>query len=453
MMRYIMNIGLTLCVLLVSACNKFLELKPDIKMAIPTTLEDADLLLNDYSTLNGGYPIWGEIGSDDYYVTKDKWEAAASIDQRNAYLWLDEPYTDVSQWQKPYKTIYMANQVKDVLAKLNNNDEPAKYNRLMGGAHFFRAYALLQLTEVHCPAYTAEDAGEQLGLPIRLSPDIDKPSHRASLQDTYAQIVADFKAATNNLPVLEGVKGRPVRASAYGALARTYLNMSDYQQAYRYADSCILLSPTLLDYNMLKISDALPIPKFNVEVLFPATTVNLGILGATSALMDSTLYDMYDVNDLRKGIFFKENTTMPNSYYFKGSYDKSSATLFTGITTSEVYLIKAESACRIGQIDVALSALNTLLAARWKSDVPISIKENNPDSLLRVILEERRKELLFRGRRWADLKRLNLDSRFQKALEREIGDKTYKIEPNSPKYAFRLSENVIKLGGYKQNKR
>ena len=85
-MKNIFNIGLALCVLVVSSCNKFLEKKPDIKMTIPKTLQDADLLLNDYAALNSGYPIWGEIGSDDYYLTKARWEGLSNVDQRNAYL-------------------------------------------------------------------------------------------------------------------------------------------------------------------------------------------------------------------------------------------------------------------------------------------------------------------------------------------------------------------------------
>ncbi len=452
-MNRIFILILAVLAITVLSCNKYLDLKPDIKMAIPNTLEDANLLLNDYTNLNGGYPIWGEIGTDDYYLTKERWESASNVEQRNAYLWADEPYLDVVQWQRPYKTVYIANQVLNVLSKLNPAENTNEYKRLTGGAFFYRAFALQQLVAVHCAAYVQSQAANEQGLPLRSSPNLDEVFKRSSLQETYAQIIADFTKAAVNLPEMEAVKGRPSKAAAYAALARVNLDMGDFAKAYLFADSCLRLSPELLDYNSLKITDALPIPRFNVEVLFPALSVNLGILGATNALIDTSLYQSYDANDLRKSIFFRSNANPSGSFYFKGSYDKNAATMFVGITTSEIYLVKAEAACRIGKVTEALSALNTLLKMRWNKNVPVDIKESDPDKLLKIILDERRRELVFRGRRWADLKRLNLDLRFRKTLERRIGNEVYKLNPNSTRYAFRLAEPVIIIGGLDQNKR
>ena len=56
--------------------------------------------------------------------------------------------------------------------------------------------------------------------------------------------------------------------------------------------------------------------------------------------------------------------------------------------------------------------------------------------LLETILQERRKELLFRGRRWADLKRLNLEAKFKKDLIRTINGQEYRLPFNSLKYCF-----------------
>ena len=66
-MRYV-NILHIFIVLLCSSCAEFLDKKPDIKLVVPKTLMDADLLLNDYATMNTGYPVLGEIGADDYYL-------------------------------------------------------------------------------------------------------------------------------------------------------------------------------------------------------------------------------------------------------------------------------------------------------------------------------------------------------------------------------------------------
>ncbi|MBL1407540.1 RagB/SusD family nutrient uptake outer membrane protein [Sphingobacterium faecale] len=437
-----------------SSCSSFLDKKSDIHLAVPNKLEHATLLLNDYTELNSGYPIFGDLGTDDFYLTSENWDAANSVDQRNAYIWADEPYIDAAQWQRPYKTIYIANQVLEILEKVHKEEDVLEYRRNLGTAHFYRAFVFAQLTELHCPAYDKSTAGSELGIPLRLKAGIDALSVRATLKETYRQIVNDYKAAIVNLPLVEPVIGRPSKASAFAGLSRTYLNMGDFRNAYLYADSCLQINPSLLDYNTLNASDDLPIPRFNVEVLFPAQSVVAGLMDQNTALVDDDLYDSYTINDLRKSVFFKANGTPVNTFRFKGSYDKSLGALFIGITTSEVYLTKAESACRIAEIDEALSAINTLLKSRWNKAVAYTpITESDPENLLFIILKERRKELLFRGRRWSDLKRLNLDERFKKTLVRSIGNDTYTLEPNSPKYAFRIPQSVIDQTGMPQNKR
>ncbi|MDR2284774.1 MAG: RagB/SusD family nutrient uptake outer membrane protein [Sphingobacterium sp.] len=437
--------------LTLSACEEFLEKKPDIKLVVPKTLDDADLLLNNYNSLNMYYPVFGEIGTDDYYLTEDRWEGIGNYDQRMAYIWADEPYRDAMQWQRPYKVVYIANQVLDILKSVDRND--GRYNRIYGGAHFYRAFAFHQLAEIYSPAYTSLTAAQELGIPLRLSPDMDQKSVRPSLKDTYEQIIWDLKVAISSLPGQESIKGRPHKAAAYGALARVYLDMADFDLAYLYADSCLQLNPTLLDFNKLSLDAEYPFTRFNVEVLFPALATIGYPMGATTALMDTLLYDSYSNNDLRKRAFFKLNVDPLDSYYFKGSYDQSN-TLFFGITTSEIYLIKAEAAARIGNIAEAKLSLNELLKSRWDRDVVyIPVNESNSEQLLRTILHERRKELVFRGRRWSDLKRLNLDQRFQLTLTRIVGDRTYTLAPNDLRYAYRIPDMVVELSEVKQNKR
>lgn len=451
-MKYLFVLS-TLAMLLFSSCADFLDEKPDIKLVVPKTLADADLLLSDYGTMNSNYPVFGEIGTDDYYLNKQRWEGVSNYEQRMAYVWADEPYTDAIQWQRPYKVIYIANQILDVMSKVGEKELTQAYMRVKGGAHFYRAFAFHQLTEIYSPAYTPSTAGQELGIPLRLNPDIDQKSVRPSLADTYRQIIIDFKIAIANLPTVEVVKGRPHKASAYAALSRVYLDMGDFDAADRYADSCLVLRPELLDFNTLSLSANFPMTRFNTEVLFSALATGAAPMGATVALMDTLLYDSYSNADLRKKAFFKPNSNPANSQYYKGSYDQSN-TLFFGITTSEVYLIKAETATRLGKLPDARDAINNLLKSRWdKNTLYVPVSESDGDKLLRLILDERRKELVFRGRRWSDLKRLNLEPRFQTTLKRIIGEQSYSLPPNDPRYAYRISETVLELSGIQQNKR
>lgn len=435
------------------SCKDFLDLKPDKKMVVPNSLEDCNLLLNDYGIMNSVYPNIVEIAADDYYLTKNNWNALSAIDERNAYIWADDPVENVTQWQNPFKVIYQCNQILEVLHGLQS---PSKHEALFeivkGGAHFFRGFSFHQMIGAYTLTYEKDKAGSLLGIPLRLSPDLDYSKARASLHESYVQIIADYKEAVKLLPLNEEARGRPSKASAYAGLARLYLEMQEYEMAFHYADSVLQINPILMDFNTLNASAALPIARFNGEVLFAAITPNSTALSQGAAKIDSLLYRSYAANDLRKSIFFRANTgANAGTYAFKGSYNNTAAGLFVGLTTSEAYLIYAEAAARTGRIDRAFSAINSLLDKRYQTGTFDQITGLNQDQLLQLILSERRKELVFRGRRWTDLKRLNLDIRFAKRIVRFLDDETFSLEVNSLKYALLLPEVAIADGQLEQN--
>ncbi|NJI72308.1 RagB/SusD family nutrient uptake outer membrane protein [Sphingobacterium kitahiroshimense] len=447
------NILIILLFMMLVSCSKFLEEKPDQKMVIPKTLKDAELLLSDYSNFNTGYPVSGEWGTDDYFIADSYWDELSNPEQKSAYVWADKQYDDVTQWQSPYRVVYLANQVLAMLSDLQALQHEDQYKKVLGTAYFFRAFAFHQVTEVFAPAYSVTTAGTAMGIPLRLSADMDIPSVRASLAETYSQIIADYKMAISNLPVVQPVKGHPNRAAAYGSLARVYLGMANYEEAFKMANSALLLNATLLNFNSLNQYDELPIPQFNKEVLFPAVTSNAGLMNYYNAFVEPVLYQSYQEKDLRKKIFFQLSDNVEGAYNFKGNYANSMAQLFVGITTSEVYLIKAETAARLNKVEEAQETLNTLLRSRWQTGEYVDITVLDAGELLEIILQERRKELLFRGRRWADLKRLNLEAKFKKDLIRTINGQEYRLPFNSLKYAFRLPDPVVKLGNISQNER
>lgn len=438
---------------LLASCSGFLDVKPDQKMAIPKTLDHADLLLNDYGTMNMGYPTYGEIAADDYFVRSADWQSIYDVDERNAHIWSSEDIVNSVQWQNSYRVVYRSNEVLALLAELDRRKEEQRYNRIAGHAYFFRAFAFHQLASVFAPAYSTATTAAEWGIPLRLSPALDYQSVRASLAQSYGQIVIDYKRAVQVLPNEEPLLGRPSKAAAYAGLARVFLDMGNYHDAFLYADSCLSLKSALLDYNSISSAIALPFPRFNVEVLFPAVSVISDPLSQGFGRIATALYTSYDESDIRKEAFFRHNSSDPGTYAFKGSYDNTPGGLFVGLTTSELYLIRAEAAVRTGSVSNALRDLNKLLENRFARGDFTPLTESNADKLLTIILEERRKELVFRGRRWSDLKRLNQDSRFAKTLVREVDGKQFQLEPNSPKYAIKIPLVVIEQSGMEQNRR
>jgi tetratricopeptide (TPR) repeat protein len=295
-------------------------------------------------------------------------------------------------------------------------------------------------------AYDRSTAASDLGIPLRLNSDFNEPSVRASVQAVYDKIIGDLEQAIRLLPVAPEHVMRPSRPAAYALLSRTYLAMREYDKAGKYADSCLQLKNTLIDYNTLNSSANFPISMFNSEVIAHHSLSTSSLFGKT---MDSSLYRSYAANDLRKTIFFRSNGD--GSYAFKGSY-YGSAILFSGLATDEMYLTRAECFARAGNTTAALNDLNALLVKRYKSGTFVPVTAVDSQDALNKILIERRKELVHRNLRWMDVKRLNKEGA-NITIRRMINNKLYELPPNDPRYALPLPGYIVSITGMPQNPR
>lgn len=453
MTRLLITYSILLLLLTGVSCKKYLEAKPDQKLAVPATLQDMELLLNNYSVLNGLYRPLGEVAADNYYLTDKDW-AATSEPHRNYYIW--QPYDILlSDWSSPYNTILNANIILESLQGIiPNSTTQTEWNKIKGSALFFRGFNYYELAQLFCKAYDANMANTDLGLPLRLNSNLDEVSVRSTVKETYDRIISDLTEAIPLLPVTPAEKYYPSRPAAYGELSRTYLMIQDYSNAGLYADSCLALYSMLMDYNSSgdidPNSSTIPFQRWNAEVIFDAKTSAASALSRTRAKVDTTLYRSYEANDLRKTLFFKVNTD--GSYAFKGNYTGlSTAAMFNGIASDEMYLIRAESYARADKTDLALNDLNSLLIKRWETGTFIPLTAASAVDALKLILTERRKELLFRGLRWPDLRRLNKEPEFQTTLIRKINGETKQLSPDDKRYVFKIDKNAINLSGMPQN--
>ena len=135
------------------------------------------------------------------------------------------------------------------------------------------------------------------------------------------------------------------------------------------------------------------------------------------------------------------------------NYDQSYIGTFIGLTTSEILLIRSEAAARIGKSAIALAGINLLRQHRFAPENYQEVQWGNA-ILLQEILKERRKELVFRGRRWADVKRLNQEAATQRTLTRTVEGQSYQLAPGSLKFAALIPQLVTQLNPtIEQNKR
>ncbi|RZM11578.1 MAG: RagB/SusD family nutrient uptake outer membrane protein, partial [Pedobacter sp.] len=190
-----------------------------------------------------------------------------------------------------------------------------------------------------------------------------------------------------------------------------------------------------------------PFPLFNIEVLFDTYVPPGAPISSSRGRIDPGLIQSYQANDLRKGLFFMQTGT---NYFFKGTYHQPA--LFFGIATDEMYLILAECLIRNGRIQPGLSTLDKLLVNRFKTGSYIPAVAADGKQALKIVLEERRKELVMRGLRWMDLKRLNAEGA-NIMVTRVINNETVNLLPNDPRYALPIPEDIISLTGIAQNER
>ncbi|HEY8898652.1 MAG TPA: RagB/SusD family nutrient uptake outer membrane protein [Niastella sp.] len=447
---YIRTTLFLLSMVMLFSCKKYLDKKPSQSLTIPSTLADLQAILDNVG-LNGKSPGYAELVADNYYLTSASYNQA-NISERTSYVWdKDAMPLYIYVWNPVYEGVYNANFVLDYLPKVSKAaTEQNVYDKLKGGALFFRSFYFHQLAQLFCKPYTSSAATDP-GIVLRLSSGVASKSERATVQQTYDQIINDLKAAAELLPQSDIFTTRPNKAAAYAELARVYLTMRDYNNAKFYAEAALAINNNLLDYNSYTSSNLLPAFVNNTEILFVSFATSPDELRSPKGIIDTSLYLSYSTNDLRKSIFFETNSS---GSFWKGSYFPEAGTykIFDGLAIDEVYLILAECQARTNSKDAAMSTLNSLLRKRWKTGTYTDLTAADANDAINKILTERRKELLFRGLRWSDLRRLNVEGA-NITLRRIVNGNTYSLPPDDLRWVLLIPDLETGRSGIQQNAR
>ncbi|RZM30383.1 MAG: RagB/SusD family nutrient uptake outer membrane protein [Pedobacter sp.] len=424
-------------------CTKdFLDERPSKSLLVPTTLPEMQALLDNITVMNT-YPGLSSIAADEFIVVETGATKLTAVESGTYFLSAD-PYQGnaISDWNGPYQQIFYANVVLDGL-KPGQMSDPS-YPQVKGSALFFRAMALYNLSQLFMLPYD-QNAGSNPGLPVPLNSNVNERPERGNVRDTYRQMVTDLKAAITLLPVKPATKNRPSAQAAHALLARIYLLMQDYPAAEEQANLALSIGSSLFELNTAAATSTpfgKALPNGIDEMIFYHLKVSYGFFSNSVIKIEPGLAASYSANDLRRKFYFRDLTNGTNSN-----------TNFEGLTTGELLLIRAECRARRNELDQALADLNTLLVKRWKTGTYVNITAGSQETTLKLIFNERRKELVSRGLRWGDLRRMNLDPRFATQVSRNYGGTPYILAPNSPKYVFPIPDKEIELGVIKQNKK
>ncbi|UCS93222.1 RagB/SusD family nutrient uptake outer membrane protein [Echinicola marina] len=447
----ILSIMIISIIHLLTSCESFLEEKPNKDIVVPNTLEDMQALLDNSVQLFNTSPCIPQIAADDFVITDEGLLNLSQPVERNAYLWADEVYEGMPNydWNYTYEQVFYANVVLEQLRDYKGA-ETSQYNEIKGSALFLRAIAYYQLLQVYAPAYDQASRIDTLGIILKDSPDVNESPSRASLQESYNKVIGDLVKAKELLPLSVAIPTRPTQVAALSLLSKVFLEMGDFDLALENALSALALKSDIMDYNYIDVDERRPFDVFNEEVIFHSTSLTYSFMTNSEVSISPELIDQYKEGDLRKKAFF--DVTDDGRYRLVGSYS-GNYVWFSGITVPEVLLTAAECMVRKGNRTGALSLLMDLLNKRYIPEALPDYSSLEDKELFEAILEERRKELVGRGTRWTDLRRLNKEVDLKETLFREMNGEVISLAPNDLKYVFPIPDDEIRRSGVKQNPR
>ena len=451
MKSYITWPALLLCLLL-TACNKFLDVAPKGKTTLNT--------VNDFNLWMGNRNLFEISGIPQIcwmtdHAQKIPWFPDVLAESERAYLW-QEQFTDANtapkMLQGAYSHIYYFNTVLENVDAATGGSDAQKL-QLKAEALLGRANEYFYLLNLYGKPYNAATAASDLAVPFVTSSDINTATPpRSTVQQLYDQLIADLNTAIVNLPADNSAnRFRGSVHAAYSVLARVYFYMRNYSEAAKYA-ALSLQRPggaVVTNYNGV------------LKGVFPRTTRLNEMLyargsdptsGTIITLADSAFIKSYPVTDLRlaltfyegAGLTFNYNTVKPSagvrfSASANGYYD-----IQVGTTVAEMKLIIAEDAARSNQTSVALQQLNEIRVNRFAPANYQPLSSTDPAQVMDWVLRERRYEMPMNGLRWFDMRRLDSENRMGTVNRYDESKKVIAtLPPHSPRYTLQIPLNGI----------
>lgn len=429
-------IALLTIMVLFTGCKKYLEVDtPPTRISSESAFKD-DATANSVLTglyaqmidnsINGyklaGISYYEELSADNLVLNAASSHGAQASYYKNA---LEPTYTQTGNntyWRSTYQILYTINAA---IIGLTDNSilTPAVKKRLLGEAHFLRAFCYFYLVNLY------ED------VPLILTLDYVESSKapRSPTAIVYNQIVSDLSKSESlldntfigaDVTKVSAERLRPNLAAVNALQARVQLYMKNYVAAEAAATKVInqgtVYSFTDLNNTFLKNSSE------TIWALQPVqndlnTLVGFNyLLPVTGPDFQRTVYASDDlINSFEAGDARKDNwlgsvkpEADPKTYVYPAKYKigmVAGSTTFNEYTIvlrlAEQYLIRAEARNEQNNTSGAITDLNAL---RTRSGNPLpNLATTLAQTQLRpLILKERRVELFAEwGHRWFDLKR------------------------------------------------
>ncbi|WP_442590212.1 RagB/SusD family nutrient uptake outer membrane protein [Pedobacter sp. AW31-3R] len=394
---------------------------PDIVFADAAGAEKA--MQGVYDGMYNDFHIWdlmtnGDVTSDNAYAGGDN-QANIQID----LFTVNSSNGNITRdWSGLYSDIKNANQIIENVPNIQDPtlDAGNRRNQMLGEARGIRAYANFNIVR-HFGA-----APLVLKTPTNLA-EMQPP--KASVDEIYAQVIADLEFAVANVRATAPNKGIFTTGVANALLAKVYASMPtpDWTKVNQYCDATIAGGYSLFP-NFSGLFDAAN--KNNSESIWemqydgyaglhgnwmPGVITGTGWKRFNTPTNDlvKAYDDEGDVIRKNASITFRNVSTegWTDIYWSKSNYpfinkyradDKSNS--YT-IRLADILLLKAEA---LNELSGSGWAAAKVLVDQIRSRVNLGGTPANDQATMRLAIEkERRLELAFEGHRWFDLLRTN----------------------------------------------
>ncbi|MND50659.1 RagB/SusD family nutrient uptake outer membrane protein [Solitalea canadensis] len=440
-----------------SSCNDFLSVVPK-GQKIPTTLADFDALLRD------------EYGNQRTNVTQailllnDKFESASNLSYYQLYSanynWDENAdriafnHSDEGTYYNGYAAISTSNLIIEHAAEATEASEADKA-QLIAQAKILRATNYFVLANYYADTYEEVSAASKLSVPLITSADIDAPYVQVSIKELYDFMLKDIEEAIPNLRPAGATILHANLGAAYALSARIHLQMGHFDKALSAANEALKQNDKLYDWTQFYTQYKTQIEQVNVYTNAPSPMGydyvenynfrhGVSIYRSNESNIRTDRATRFEPGDAKFASRWKIRTVGADTYYksiTNGFFN------YGGLTTTEVYLIKAECLARQGDVTGAMNILNTVRKKRILPTVYADLTAATKQDAIRLINRTKGNELILSITPFADRRRLNKEEDYAQTLSKTENGKNLSLSPASHMWTMPFPQGAIKNHG------
>ena len=433
---------------LFSSCNEFLGILPKGEK-IPTTLADFEALIRNEDYHLNDMTAAIDLMNDWYRAPEDL--NVISLESIN-YNWMEDEdrifynNSDESAYYYTYQAIFAWNLILQNAADMTECTEQERA-ALIAQAKVLRAMNYFNILNYYADPYEASTAADKLSVPLITSPDMNAPSEQVTIARMYEFILTDLTEAIPGLPAEGATPLHPNKGTGYAMLARVYLAMENYTDALTNANLALEQNDALFDWTQYyeENREQIELPEDwstgypaigltnpeNYVFRYGTTSQRSAGLSGNYARMPVARAALFEEGDAHFASGWKKRYMSPDTLYYGIRNDKFNG---GGITTPEMYYIKAECIARQGgqdNIDEAMGILNTVRRTRIFADAYRDLAASSVEEAVRLIVQAKANDYVMTPVPFWDARRLNLHPEYATTRTKEFEGQTLTLAPDS----------------------